>query len=182
LDDDYHAVIYRFDGQGYYGNWRVDSLDWMFTRLCDYLELTPFASVAIAQGGDYIGGGEGKKVIEAKRKAMNTFVCDVEKPFTFIGRINEDVNAYVVQGARGHLFFTIMNLQLNQVQTQKQAGGLTEIYIDSGTYIKSFFSVMMAPSCVSIRTMGRTDRRFHHSIKWDNAIPKIISGKYKKAK
>lgn len=41
-----------------------------------------------------------------------------------------------------------------QMQTQKNAGGMTETYLESGTYLKSFYSVMYAPSCVKLNTMG----------------------------
>jgi len=40
--------------------------------------------------------------------------------------------------------------------------------------VKSFYTVMAAPSCTTIRTMGRTDRRLHHHIDWDKAVPKIL--------
>jgi hypothetical protein len=182
LDDDYHDFLHRWRDGDAIRSAQIRNFDAVVDAMLTLLEDTGAATVAMSQGGDHMGGIGGKINAGILRKAMNSFFFRTDYPVEFYGRINEDVNAYVVQGARGHLFFTIMNLQLNQVQTQKQAGGLTEIYLDSGTYIKSFFSVMMAPSCVSIRTMGRTDRRFHHSIKWDNAIPKIISGKYKKAK
>jgi hypothetical protein len=136
--------------------------------------------VAIAQGGDYIGGGEGKKAIEAKRKAMNTFVCDVEKPFTFIGRINEDVNTYTCKQRAGLAFLSFMQVHIIQSLTQNNSGGMTEIYLDTGTYVKSFYSVMFAPSCVKIGMMGRCNRRLHHRVLWNATAPKIIREIYKK--
>ena len=39
---------------------------------------------------------------------------------------------------------------------------------------KSFYTVMMCPSFVSIRMMGRTDRRMHHYVSWEHAVPKIL--------
>ena len=67
-----------------------------------------------------------------------------------------------------------------QMPTQQNGGGLTDIYLDLGTYVKSFYSVIYAPSCVKIKMMGVAERRFHHSIKWNNAVPKIINQKFKK--
>lgn len=49
-----------------------------------------------------------------------------------------------------------------------------------GTYLKSFYSVMWAPSCVKIGAMGDTHKRIHHSITWDKCAPKILSEKWKK--
>jgi hypothetical protein len=110
-----------------------------------------------------------------RRKAMNSFVCDAERPFTFNGRINEDVNTYVTLGGLGVLLFTYTQLQLNQLQSQSNEGGMTGLYLDSGTYVKSMFTVIAAPSCVTIRMMGRTSRRLHHRVSWRHAVPKILA-------
>lgn len=66
------------------------------------------------------------------------------------------------------------------MQTQSNAGGMTSIYLDGGTYIKSFYTIICSPNCAKIRTMGRTNRRLHHSINWKTAVPVIIDEKHKK--
>lgn len=85
-----------------------------------YYESIPALSIAMSQGGDFLGdnGGHASWV---KRKAMNSFICSVERPFSFMGRINEDVNTYTNLGRRGELFMTIGAVQLGQKQTQKTA-------------------------------------------------------------
>ncbi len=187
LDDDYTGFYYRFDEDGFYGHCITPSLDWLFSALCDYLKATPFASIAISQGGDHIGGGESKKVIGTKRKAMNSFICDTEKPFKFVGRINEDVNTYTCEQRKGLLFLTVMAAQLNQKPTQSNAGGMTDLYLDSGTYVKTFYSIMYAPSCVKVSDISDPKNghaghaRIHHKILWNNAAPLILSKHYKKA-
>jgi hypothetical protein len=97
-----------------------------------------------------------------------------------MGRINEDVNAYVGLGNLGKLFITVPRIRLEQVTTQANAGGLTDIYLDLGTYVKSFYSVMYAPSCVKIAEMGVTNKRLHHMVKWKHAVPEIVSGDLQK--
>lgn len=187
LDDDYSGFYYRFDAAGRYGAWKLEPLDWIFGALADYLAATPFASIAMSQGGDHIGGAESKPVIGAKRKAMNTFVCDVERPFAFPGRINEDTTAYTVLQRAGLPFLSVMAAQVNQRATQSNPGGLTELYLDAGTYVKSFYSVMYAPSCVRVSVLGDPRvggtgyRRIHHEINWDAAAPCIIREGYRKA-
>ena len=57
---------------------------------------------------------------------------------------------------------------------------MTDVYLDSGTYVKSFYTVMMAPSCVEIRRLGPVNQRYHHSISWDHAVPKILNERYRK--
>lgn len=185
LDDDYFWFHYRFDGEGRYCTVDLHSLDWLFDQLCGYLASTPFLSVAISQGGDWIGGGGGKEVIAAKRKAMNSFVCDVERPFSFIGRINEDTNTYVDLQRRGGAFLTFMAPQLVQTVTQVNAGGMSTLYADFGTYVKSFYSVMIAPSAMKIGTIeshgkGEAHKRIHHFTDWNAVAPLILREEHRK--
>ena len=182
LDDDYTTFCHRYVENGVIKSKTIHNFNRIVETIIQFMKDSGAATIAMSQGGDHIGGIDGSIDKGILRKAMNSFMMDTNKPINFLGRINEDVNAYVVSGALGDLFFTVMNLQLTQVQTQKSKGGLTEIYLDSGTYVKSFYTVMMAPSCVSVRTMGQTNRRFHHSIKWDNAVPKIVSSRHRNLK
>lgn len=111
---------------------------------------------------------------------MNSFFCITEKPIGFIGSINEDVNTYVTKGNRGELFFSVMRLILVQGETQSNKGGMTETYIENGTYVKTFPSVMLNPSCVKVGMMGQSGKRIHHKIAWKNAVPKILSERWRK--
>jgi hypothetical protein len=83
------------------------------------------------------------------------------------------------------VFFTSALWCLNQAPTQAQKGGMTETYLDSGTYLKSFYSVMFSPSCVKIGAMGGGKQgdfhyRIHHMVDWKCCTPMIISEKWKK--
>lgn len=180
LDDDYTTFCYRYVEAGVIKSKTIHNFDLIVKVIIQFMKDAGATTIAMSQGGDHIGGIDGSIDKGILRKAMNSFMINTNKPINFRGRINEDVNAYVVSGATGDLFFTVMNLQLTQMQTQKSKGGLTEIYLDSGTYVKSFYTVMMAPSCVTVKTMGEVNRRFHHSISWNNAVPKIISGRHRK--
>ena len=146
-----------------------------------FLEISGALTVAFAQGGDYIGG-IGSKVWQEQlsRKAMNCFFCKTDRPFKFPGSTNEDVNAYITYGNKGYLMFTVADICMDQLQTQSNAGGLTDIYLDNGTYVKSFYSVIHQPQCVKISTMGNKFRRIHHKILWDKCTPKILNERWKK--
>ena len=87
---------------------------------------------------------------------------------------------YCYYGYKGFMFMTIPQLRLEQKQTQSNAGGLTDIYLSSGTYVKSFYSVMYNPSSVTVKQMGQNNKRLHHSINWNTTVPKIISQEFKK--
>lgn len=185
LDDDYTHFNIRFRSDGSTCTCMVRRrFDEFIELLIAFYEAIPAATIAMSQGGDFIGGGTPEKR-RLSRKAMNTFICSVDRPFQFVGRINEDVNTYTSAGRRGELFLTVMQAFVNQEVTQKQGGGMTDLYLDGGTYIKTFYSVMYSPSCVQVGQMGdprSPHYRIHHKINWHHTVPKILDEKYKKEK
>ena len=181
LDDDYTNFEYRYPEGEKLKTKKMMKLDGAFEKVLDFLDVSGAVTVALAQGGDFIGGVNNKLFKEGvARKAMNSFFCRTDRPFEFYGRINEDTTAYIVNGNRGQLFFTVANLSLHQIETQSNSGGLTEMYLELGTYVKSFYTVMYHPSGVDIRFMGNKHMRLHHSVHWNNCVPCIVPEKYKK--
>ncbi|MFQ6242865.1 hypothetical protein ACNSO7_24525 [Yersinia enterocolitica] len=181
FDDDYVAFQLRVDREFNPSYRLIKNFDAVLEAMLAFYEIIPAKSIAMAQGGDFLGDSrKSGKTAWVKRKAMNSFICSTERPFRFMGRINEDVNTYTTLGRRGELFMTIGAVQLLQKRTQSNAGGMTELYLDSGTYVKSFYSVMFSPSCVKISLMGSTHKRIHHKVIWDNAAVKVISEIHKK--
>lgn len=182
LDDDYTAFHYRYISDNKLAYEFIPNINIVFKAMIDFLENTPTLSIAMAQGGDFIGGCENPlvKYRIMHRKAMNSFMCSVDKFFQFIGTFNEDVNTYTTLGSRGNLFFTIPFASLVQKQTQSQEGGITDMYLRFGTFVKSFTTVMMMPSSVKVSMMHTSNSRIHHNINWQNTVPLIISEDYKK--
>ena len=181
LDDDYTSFEYRYQEGDRLKVRKYKDLDSLFDLMLDFLYNTDALTVALAQGGDFIGGVNGgifQKGIA--RKAMNTFFCRTDKRFAFVGRINEDVNTYTTLGQRGEKIFTFTKAAIVQKTTQKNNGGMSDIYLDMGTYLKSFYSVMYSPSCVKISKMGDKHMRIHHEVEWDYCTPMILNEKYKK--
>lgn len=193
LDDDYSYFSFALDGNyrfvenqkngGVSRFKNIKNLDEVFKIILNFYKNTPsIASIAMAQAGDLIGGEQASCLSSVRllRKAMNSFFCSVDRPFKFSGRINEDVNTYTMEAHRGTLFFTDCQVYLNQGATQKNSGGMTDVYLDSGTYLKSFFSVICCPSAVKVALMGTSHKRLHHNIDWGSCTPKIISERYRK--
>lgn len=180
LDDDYTQFNFRYNNNGKMGHKKLKNLDYIFEKVFNFLDTSGAKSIAFAQGGDYIGGINSDIKKGLKRKVMNTFFCRTDRPFKFYGKINEDYTAYTYLGSKGDLFLTVMNLSVEQLQTQSNSGGLTDIYLNLGTYVKSFYSVIFMPSAVKISIMGNKFMRIHHKTNWNNCIPKIINQRYKK--
>lgn len=182
LDDDYQFFEYRFCDKLKYSGKKILNLNSIFTSILKFFKNTKIKTIALSQNGDFMGGKNSAiaSKIQLKRKAMNSFFCKADEPIHFVGRINEDVNTYTSNGSLGDVFFTMSQVSLQQTQTQKSQGGMTELYLTRGTYIKSFYTVMFSPSSVTISEMGYNNRRLHHQINWNKTVPKIISQTHKK--
>lgn len=182
FDDDYTTFKYRMydhkNGSPYkdYNSYGIHSMDQVLESLINFLDTTPVATVAMQQGGDAIGGPKGAMAkVWLKRKAMNSFICATDRRITYMGRINEDVNAYVLLGSTGTLFYTYTPLQLEQLPTQSNPQGLTDLYLDAGTYVKSFYTLLYRPASVTIQMMGTVEPRLHHRVNWNQTVPKLVS-------
>lgn len=175
LDDDYDRFSYRRCFGDKLKGFKVKNSEIIINECFKYLMKTDTLDCfAWCQDGDFIGGASGFENIGGKRKIMNAYFFKTNRPIRFLGSINEDLNASVYEGQRGKVFFTINDVSIHQMMTQQNAGGLTDAYLDSGTYIKSFYSVIVAPNCVKVSAMGNKDLRIHHKVTWDKACPKII--------
>ena len=185
FEDDYGRFDYRYRvGDSLKSNF-IFNFDIVVDLFIKFLEDTNARTVAFAQSGELMSGVNGYWKKHILRKAMNTFFFKVgtpEEDMKFNGRFNDDVNTYVTLGSRGELFLTYTSVHVRQAVTQQQSGGNADAYLKYGTYVKSFYTVMTAPSCVKISRMGEARKRIHHIVKWENAVPKILSDKYKKEK
>lgn len=181
LDDDYAKFEYRFADKQNTKLLvrRVGDLNTVIKLHLAFYKKTTFKSIAFAQGGDFIGGVDGDYLL-AKRKCMNSFLCSTDRPFKFVGAMNEDVNTYTTLGSRGDLFLTVPLVSLTQKPTQQQAGGISDMYLKYGTYCKAFTTVMNMPSSVKVVMMNTSNPRLHHKINWKNTVPKIISEELRK--
>ena len=181
FDDDYIELAYRYPMDGKLKICNIKEFDKIVDIYIDFLEQSGATTVALAQHGDFIGGIDSSLMKSTyKRKAMNTFFCKTDRPFVFDGRINEDVNTYIGMGRTGHMFFTFYDVSIKQKHTQQNSGGMTDLYNDDGTYMKSMYTVISNPSCVKVYPMITKYMRLHHRVNWNCAVPKIINEKYKK--
>ena len=181
LDDDYTNFRSRVVSGESLKTVYIKKFDELVDCTLDFLDVSNAHTVALSQIGDFIGG-KNSKVCKDRltRKAMNAFFCRVDRKFNWSGKMNEDVTTYITLGSRGYLFFTVADVSIDQLSTQSLSGGMSDEYLTFGTYTKTFYTILSCPSCVKMYIMGVTNKRFHHVIDWDKAVPKIISDKYKK--
>jgi len=192
LDDDYREIVMRKkmirndDKTEFFPTFKElifapsDEHGSIFDKCCvkyfNVLNSAPWMHVtATAQCGDFVGGINSIFTrIPYRWKAMNVFFCDTEKEYRYYGKLNDDVNGYILNGKLGQMSLTMMQVVINQEPTQKSAGGITDIYKTFGTYIKSLTSVVACPSSVSVSCMGSVVPRVHHLIKWSTTCPMVV--------
>jgi len=185
LDDDYSSFSFIQRNQNNTTDNKIRNLKHVFDCVIGFMKAhESIDSVCFMQSGDTIGGMVSFDIWNKifpfqKRKAMNSFFCKTDRRFWFFSRLNEDVNTYLGLGMRGRLFMTLPQLMIQQKQTQASAGGMSEAYLASGTYVKSFYSVMIYPGFAKV-TAPKSMNRLHHKISWNNAVPKIIGEEHRK--
>jgi len=82
--DDYYCLSYRYDTGS-----RVikNRLDFVFDKMINFYKSTNIKTIAFSQGGDHIGGFNGK----FRRKAMNSFFCSIDR----LTEVYKDNGTYV---------------------------------------------------------------------------------------
>ena len=184
LDDDYLDFRYKMNGKYNYINMAlIKNVDSIIFLLLNYYKSIDCASLAIAQGGDFIGGGGNDihESINKRRKAMNFWLLSTKRKYRYISRMNDDVSTYVSLGNKGLLFLTFPLIAVQQHETQGNTGGLTDMYKAFGTYVKSFYTVMYQPSSVKVEMMrSHVHERLHHAIDWDATVPCILSERWRR--
>lgn len=166
-----------------------------FDKICEMyfrvLDSSPFlSSVCMAQGGDYVGGKTSSLSKNGYRfKGMNIYCFDTQKEVKLPGRINEDASAYYVNGKLGKIFLTLPLIQLTQLPTQNNQGGVSDVYKKFGTYLKTIYTVIQRPDAMKISTFATSGsskthlsdtRRIHHKCSSKLCFTKIISDSYAK--
>ena len=180
LDDDYKAFEHRYIEDEKLKVWKTKRLDDVFKAAVQFLKDSGAKCYAFAQAGDLIGGAQSNRFKErVMRKIMNTYFFDVDNPVVFSGTLDEDMVASLRCGLSGDLLLTSVDMTIQQMKTQANKGGLTDAYLDFGTYTKSFYAVMMNPSICKIAMMGDKHMRIHHRVAVGGMAPMIISGRYR---
>lgn len=178
LDDDVHGFTYRFAQGKVLRALHCSHLDEVFSGMVEYMKKTPITSLSFALSAYNMGGVDGSIKEGMTRKTMTTFLMRADDVQYFHMRMNDDITTSLINGMRGKLYYSYLPIEVEVDKTQVKAGGMTDIYQKNGTYRKSFYSVMCCPSCVKVSAMGITDYRIHHTISWNNAVPKLLSERW----
>ena len=173
-----HGLTYTFAQGKVLRALHCSHLDEVFSGMVEYMKETPITSLSFALSAYNMGGVDGSIKDGMTRKTMTTFLMRADDVQYFHMRMNDDITTSLINGMRGKLYYSYLPIEVEVDKTQVKAGGMTDIYQKNGTYRKSFYSVMCCPSCVKVSAMGITDYRIHHTISWNNAVPKLLSERW----
>jgi hypothetical protein len=181
LDDDFTILDYRFIKGNRLVAKKCTQFDALFAAMLEFLENTNTVWLSFGLNSWYQGGAKNKHFYDGLiRKTMGSFFMNTDLAPKFFCRMNDDITTNIMSTYRGSIMFTFLPIQVLTPPTQHVAGGMTDIYQENGTYRKSFYSIMNAPSFVLISSQGIIDKRLHHEINWNACAPKILNERYKK--
>ena len=183
VDDDYTSFAYRRaeDDNKLY-RYDTVNLDEVFQIYLEFMATSEnIGAVAFAEPGDFVCGSSSNLASHRfLQKCMGSWICFTDRRLHFLGVMNDDVNTYALNGSRGQLFYTFDYIMIDTPETQATDGGMTDLYLGNGTYAKTFYTVLCCPSFVRVSMFGDKHFRIHHKFSWGNAMPKLISDKYKR--
>lgn len=183
LDDDFRELEFRTPkgDKNKLAAYRIKNLDKLFAVLVDFMDNTSVAWISFALSSDYLGGMDNRRWQAGLfPKTMGSFLMRADQIVKFRMRMNDDITTCISSWHQGILNYSIMQIMVQTPVTQEMGGGMTDIYVDNGTYRKSFYSVMCCPSFVTIAKQGRIFFRPHHNISWNNCVPKVLGQKWRK--
>lgn len=177
-DDDISSLLFRvFNGEKLKG-YKIKDIDKLFESMIEYISSANLAALGFSQEGAYVGGASSKKYREGcNRLVSQMFLIDMTKKVPFRGIFNEDFNYSIDVGVAGEVALSTMLVSIKSPKRMTNEGGLHDLYVDNGVYVREFYSKIAHPGTVRIEVKGhdltfRTNR--------DSDVPKIISSSYRK--
>jgi hypothetical protein len=177
LDDDYSSICFRYIEDKKLKRGKIKDFNSLFDAMCEFLSQKNVWCIAFGVEGDFIGGPNSKYKEKLYQNARNSFFCCVDKPFEFLGRINEDVTTPAFNNSLGRLFYTVLDVCVTLKDHNKNEGGSTDLYKETNLYWNYFYPVLWLPSAISIK--AKKDGFIKH-VEWDRLTPKLLSEKWKK--
>lgn len=183
MDDDIKKLSYRIcNKDDKLSEITMFNFDKVCKIYCEYLEDAKIAMLGCGNETSYFGG---IKCFESdcQRRCFNMFFRNTSINFSWTSAMNEDYISSICNGKAGKIIFELKTIKLvaevaNKNNHTNIIGGMSEYYKKTTDYERSFYAVLANPSCYSV-AFSLKNKMIIKS-QWNNAIPKIISDKYKK--
>ncbi len=176
LDDDYTGFWLTNTELNHNDKMTGEQLYWWCGRIAKFGDDTKMANVGFMLSSSQFPAsakGFNSRVFNAHNMSNEPGVTPEWR-----GRLNDDV----IHAVSVHRLGQMREMQfrfigITMTLTQKEAGGLTEMYQALGTVRKTAYLMLVAPNASKLTIRFR---RFHHEVKWQKLMVKLISEKWKK--
>lgn len=173
-DDDIDNLLYRYNDSGILKKNNIINLDSIFSAMIDFMKNTGTDCMAFTNAGGLIGGLKGRFSDGLRRQGANTYIIRTGSNCPFVGVYNEDLQFSLLKAAAGQLVFELTSICFYAPERGTNKGGLSETYHENNWYYINFHSVVCIPWAAKINKDAKL------TIGWKNAIPCIISERWKK--
>lgn len=171
-DDDTNAFQKKYHGK-YIGMATIDDVRAVFDGIREMMQRRHIGLFGVSQTGDFIGGNNDKIY---RKKVMNTTFYDTR--FIYRGeRGVQDDDTSLFVGVMNYGLFTGSlgdGLVLQQMQSAKQSGGLTDLYNECKLLNKSLVTPIQFPSAIYAEKQKMNGNRLHHHIQTKYLYPMIL--------
>ena len=177
FDDDLQSFSVRYEDKGSLKGSLIKDLDAVFEALIDFQEVSGAVSIGFANNGSFIGGVNGRFREGLVRNINRAFILRTDKRIEFKGILNEDSIVLERCNQTWRLAFEVCSVAQSCPERDTKAGGLKDLYQDNDEYVRAFYSIIAAPSCLKII---RKNGKITLSKSSENAFPKILSERWRK--
>lgn len=155
-----------------------DDIALVFAEIEQFMRKRHIGVFALPQNGDLLSGHERFMRYTYKRKVMNcTFYL---LPYIYRGeRGVQDDDTSMFCGILNAGLFTgsaVVGLTLQQVQSAKQEGGLTDLYNECKLLNKALVCPIQWPSAIHAQKQVMNGNRIHHRIEYRYLSPCVMKG------
>ena len=176
MDDDFTDISARYVDAGKLRSKKIMQLDELFEEMILFFEHKNVVSLSLGVQGDYIGGAESRGVKQGIMRACfgGFFLMKTDRRVNFVASMNEDYVTSLLGGQRGDLFLRLGVVMASSKLMGGNIAGNQETYEKFSPFTRAFLGVITRADAVKVNNNNQIQ------VSWKNAVPMIISERWKK--
>ena len=175
-DDDMKTVSFRVVKDNKLIGKKVKSLDKVFEAMLKLLNNKQIYCLGFGNAGSYIGGLNGKYKKKMDIGSYNVYFLK-NGDMRFRGTSDEDATFYVDNVKIGNMCYLVLDVGYDSYERGSNKGGLSEMYKELGTYVRSFYAVIANPAVFKLYLRKN---KFEIKKSFNSIAPKLLNERWKK--
>lgn len=174
-DDDIVGFRFRYKNEGHLRSARVYStLDGIFSLLVEYMLSTDMLALGMGYPQMYFNSDED---ISKHRIPYQFVFRNVSKKVEWMSWFQEDIVTAIYYNSIGELLLSLPIVQLMVMSCDGEDGGMKSEYVSNPSIKRAMQQFVYLPSMFKIKW---SKQMYKACVQWNNAYPKVLSGRYKK--